>query len=196
MTKRVLDALLSSLSLIVLSPLLLAVGFAVFVDSGRPILFRQERVGLRGRRFQIVKFRTMTTDSAGPGLTVGGDERVTRVGGYLRSSKLDELPQLWNVLTGSLSLVGPRPELAEYVELWPAPDRDVILSIRPGITDPASFKYRREAELLALQPDPDEYYRQVVLPDKVRLYRNYVETRSGPGDVQLVMSTLRAVVAR
>ncbi len=196
MTKRLGDVLVSTVALVVLAPLLAIIGVSVAIESGRPVFFRQTRIGLGGKPFELVKFRTMSSrpaDDGGPQITVAGDTRVTRVGRWLRSTKLDELPQLWNVIRGDMSLVGPRPEVPKYVDLWPPVDRDVILSVRPGITDPASRKYRREAELLAGQPDPDAYYREVVLPDKVRLYTEYVEQQSAKGDLRLLLSTIHAV---
>lgn len=194
MIKRLFDIVASALALVVLAPFLLVIGLAVVVDSGRPLLFRQQRVGRNGRPFAILKFRTMSTGPTdGPLVTSAHDSRVTRVGARLRSTKLDELPQLWNVLVGDLSLVGPRPEVPKYVALWPREDREVILSVRPGITDPASRKYRREAEMLAQVPDPERHYELIVLPDKVRIYRAYAENRTGRGDIKLLVGTLYSV---
>lgn len=198
MTKRLFDIVVSGLALVVLSPILAIIGVSVAVESGRPVFFRQQRVGRQGNSFTLFKFRTMASPPpgrAGPQLTVAGDDRITRIGRTLRSTKLDELPQLWNVLRGDMSLVGPRPEVPEYVALWPAEDRDIILSVRPGITDPASHKYRREAEILAGQPDPQGYYRDVILPDKVNLYTDYVRKQSAKSDVKLLLSTIHAVFA-
>ncbi len=194
MIKRLLDFIASALALIVLAPLFIVIGLAVLVDSGQPVLFRQQRIGRNGRPFAILKFRTMSSGPAdGPLVTSANDPRVTRVGARLRSTKLDELPQLWNVLVGDLSLVGPRPEVPKYVALWPRADREVILSVRPGITDPASQKYRREAEMLAQVPDPERHYELIVLPDKVRIYRAYAENRTGSGDIRLLVGTLYSV---
>ena len=198
MVKRLLDLVASAGGLILLSPLLLAIAVAVVIDSGRPALFRQKRVGRHGTPFEILKFRSMrpATDNTAALVTSAGDQRITRVGGWLRSTKLDELPQLWNVVRGDLSIVGPRPEVQRYVDLWPAPDREIILSVRPGITDPASTKYRREEELLAGQQDPEAFYRAVILPDKVRLYRDYVETQSLANDFRILLGTAQTVVTR
>jgi lipopolysaccharide/colanic/teichoic acid biosynthesis glycosyltransferase len=196
-SRRLVDIVVSAVALVLLAPALAVVGIAVVVESGRPVFFRQQRVGRGGRLFSLYKFRTMRADAGtGPQVTAAGDTRITRVGARLRSTKLDELPQLWNVLKGDMSLVGPRPEVPRYVELWPAADRGLILSVRPGITDPASTLYRREAELLAAQPDPEGYYRTVVLPDKVRIYCDYVRGRSGAADVRLLLETVRAVATR
>lgn len=192
--KRLMDISASALGLALLSPLLAGIAIAIVIDSGRPVLFRQLRVGKEGRLFSVLKFRSM--QPAGPGspqVTSAGDERITRVGAWLRSRKLDELPQLWNVLKGELSLVGPRPEVPKYVDLWPADDRVVILSVRPGITDPASLRFRREEELLASQADPDSYYCNVLIPEKVRLYRQYVETQSMAQDLRLIAGTVHSV---
>jgi lipopolysaccharide/colanic/teichoic acid biosynthesis glycosyltransferase len=196
-TKRLIDIVLSAVALVVLSPVLAIVGVCVVVESGRPVFFRQTRVGRGGGTFTMYKFRTMRNgDSSGPQVTAAGDARITRVGAKLRSTKLDELPQLWNVLRGDMSLVGPRPEVQRYVDLWPPHDKQIILSVRPGITDPASHVYRREAELLAGQPDPEGYYRSVVLPDKVRIYVDYVASRDGLADLRILLRTFGAVVAR
>lgn len=198
MIKRLLDIVVSALGLLVLSPLLLVIAVAIVIGSGWPVLFQQQRVGRNGNLFEIYKFRSMSQSAqgVGPSVTSAGDPRVTSVGRWLRSSKLDELPQLWNVLRGDLSLVGPRPEVPSYVALWLPEDREVILSVRPGITDPASTKYRREEELLATQPDPEEYYRQVILPDKIRMYREYVNRTSMATDLRVLADTAHSVVSR
>lgn len=196
--KRGLDVVASACGMILLFPLLLVIAIAIVIDSGRPVLFRQERVGRHGKPFEIIKFRSMKTTSnrSMPLVTTAGDARITRVGGWLRSTKLDELPQLWNVLRGELSIVGPRPEVQGYVDMWPEDDRAIILSIRPGITDPASTKYRREEDLLAGQPDPEAFYRTVVLPDKVRLYREYVESQSLAVDLRVLAGTAQSIVTK
>lgn len=196
MTKRAFDAVASGLGLVVLSPLLALAALAVAIDSGRPVIFSHERVGRDGRPFRIYKFRSMEEVSGSvPLITAAIDARISRVGAKLRATKVDELPQLWNVFRGDMSLVGPRPEVPKYVALWPAEDREVILSVRPGLTDPATKKYRREERLLASQSNPETYYREVVLPDKVRMYREYVENRSGMTDLRLLAGTLLTVAA-
>lgn len=192
--KRALDVVASALGLVLTTPLLAVLAVLVRRDSPGPAFFRQERVGRDGDLFRIRKFRTMRTDVGGPGVTTAGDGRITRTGHWLRSTKLDELPQLINVLEGTMSLVGPRPELQEYVDLWPDEDREVILSVRPGVTDPASLQFRREAELLAESSDPERTYRTVVLPEKVRIYREYVESQSFLGDLRIILGTLWSVV--
>ncbi len=155
----------------------------------------------------MLKFRSMSvatapvraagvTDSGvtGPLVTAAGDQRITKVGARLRSSKLDELPQLVNVLRGDMALVGPRPEVQRYVDLWDEADREVILSVRPGITDPAAIELRREEELLAEQVDPEAYYRTVLLPRKVGMYRRYVESRTLVGDLRILLRTVASVI--
>lgn len=187
MIKRFFDVILASAGLVGLSPLFLAVAVAVRVDGSGPVLFRQVRVGLGGRPFVILKFRTMWTDG-------DGVQRVTRWGRLLRGSKVDELPQLLNVLAGQMSLVGPRPELAEYVALWGEQDRALILSVRPGLTDPASIAYRHEERLLKAQADAESYYRRVIIPRKLRLCRFYVRRAGVVLDLWLILQTI-AVLA-
>lgn len=191
--KRLVDLVVAALGLVVSSPLQAAIAAAVKADTPGPALFKQERVGKDGRTFQILKFRTMSTDASGHAITPTGDRRVTKIGAVLRRTKLDELPQLWNVLVGDMSLVGPRPEVPHYVDLWPADRRDKILSMRPGITDPASIEYRDEGALLAAQPDPERYYREVVLPHKTAIYSAYVDAASPSLDLEILLRTLRAL---
>lgn len=191
--KRALDVVGATLALVVSSPVLLVAALAVRLSSTGPVLFRQERVGRGSQVFAILKLRTMRTGSVGAAVTVGQDPRITRVGRWLRSTKLDELPQLWNVLRGDMSLVGPRPEVPQYVAMWPADARDIILSVRPGITDPASIEFRREAEDLAEAADPEQHYVDVVLPRKVDLYRAYVGSRTLRGDLAILGRTVRSV---
>lgn len=195
MTKRLFDVTVAALALLVCAPLLLAVALAIKLDDGGPVLFRQERAGRRGRPFRIHKFRSMR-DAPGAGVTTDADDRITRVGRLLRASKLDELPQLYDVLVGHMSLVGPRPELRRYVECWPSTARWRILSVRPGITDPASIAYRHESAELAGVARPEEYYLTVVLPRKVEMYVRYVENRSFVGDLRILLRTAQAVLIR
>ncbi len=192
MTKRLFDITLAGLALLLLAPLLLLLALWIKLDSTGPALFRQERVGRGGRLFRIRKLRTMAHDPshAGPGITVGQDERITRAGHFLRRSKLDELPQLLDVLQGHMSLVGPRPELPQYVALYPTALRDKILSVRPGITDLASIEYRDEGELLAKAVDPEREYREVVLPAKLKLSARYVEEAGTLSDLRILLRTL------
>ena len=193
---RLLDIVASAIGLIVLSPVLALVGIFIKRDSPGPLLFSQERVGRRGRLFMLYKFRTMVPggESEGPAVTAAGDKRVTRIGRRLRSTKLDELPQLVNVIRGDMALVGPRPEVPKYVALWPPEQRDEILSVRPGITDPMTVELRREEDLLALAPDPDAYYREVLLPKKAAAYVEYVRSKTLIGDIRIVVGTLGSIL--
>jgi lipopolysaccharide/colanic/teichoic acid biosynthesis glycosyltransferase len=174
----------------VFSPVLLAAALAVWLEDGRPVLFRHVRVGRNGRKFDLLKFRSMRDGAGGPAITAGGDPRVTRVGRILRRYKLDELPQLWNVVRGDMALVGPRPEAPDYVDandpVWRA-----VLRARPGITDLATLIYRNEEEILAGADDPDRYYRQVLLPAKLALNLRYAASRTPLSDLRLLALTLR-----
>nr|WP_297526147.1 sugar transferase [uncultured Roseateles sp.] len=197
MAKRLFDILCAGVGLLLLSPLLLAVAAWVKLDSRGPVMFRQERVGRFGRTFRIHKFRTMRVDAPklGPQITIGDDARITRSGRWLRASKVDELPQLWDVLRGAMSLVGPRPEVPRYVALYPEELRALVLSVRPGITDPASLSFRNESELLAQAEDPEREYVEVVMPMKLRLAADYVRNASLGGDIRLILATLGAIKA-
>lgn len=195
MAKRLFDLLLSALGLLALAPLLLAIALWVKLDSRGPVLFRQERVGRFGRPFFIHKFRTMRVDAParGPQITIGADPRITGAGQILRRYKLDELPQLWDVLRGAMSLVGPRPEVPKYVALYPPELRELLLSVRPGITDLASLQYRDESAVLARAADPERAYVDEVLPAKLALSGRYVREASLGGDLRLILSTLAAL---
>ncbi|MFN3860924.1 MAG: sugar transferase [Roseateles sp.] len=195
MSKRLFDIVASALGLLLLMPLLLLVALWVKLDSPGPVLFRQTRVGRHGVPFTIHKFRSMRVEP-GAAITVGEDPRITRSGRFLRASKLDELPQLWDVLRGAMSLVGPRPELPCYVALYPADLREQVLSVRPGITDPASLAFSHEAELLAAASDPEREYREVVLPAKLRLSADYAARASLRSDLRLIARTLLRVLGR
>ena len=196
MAKRLFDFLIAAAALLLAAPLMLAIAAWIKLDSRGPVLFRQDRVGRHGRVFRIHKFRTMRHDPSDRGLqiTVGGDARITRVGQLLRGSKLDELPQLIDVLQGTMSLVGPRPEVPRYLPFYPPALRDKILSVRPGITDLASIEYRRESELLASADDPERAYVEQVLPEKLRYAEQYVDCASLWMDIRLLCRTLRAVL--
>lgn len=195
LVKRAFDVLAAALGLLLLSPVLLAAAVWVKLDSPGPVLFRQTRVGRFGVPFTIHKFRTMRVEP-GAAITVGADPRITRSGQVLRQSKLDELPQLWDVLRGAMSLVGPRPELPRYVDLYPADLRAQVLAVRPGITDPASLAFSHEAELLAAAADPEREYREVILPAKLRLSADYAARASLATDLRLILATLARVVER
>ncbi|MEI7465620.1 MAG: sugar transferase [Burkholderiales bacterium] len=201
MAKRLFDLLASGLGLLVLAPLLVALAIAIKLDSPGPVFFRQVRVGRHGVEFRIHKFRTMThqdasAEAATAQLTVGPDLRITRVGALLRRTKLDELAQLIDVFTGRMSLVGPRPEVPRYVALYPRPLRDKVLSVRPGITDPASLAYRDESARLARAADPEREYVEVMLPAKLQLSARYVEQASFSGDLRLIAATIQALWMR
>ena len=181
-------------ALVLLAPLLalplLAVAVAVFLDSPGSVFFRARRMGYRGRPFEMVKFRTMRVDNAGHAVAGANDRRITPVGGFLRATRLDELPQLWNVLRGEMTFVGPRPELEEFVELHAAEYRE-ILAVPPGITGPTQLRYAGlEPHLLSLHADPERYYREQLLPDKVRLDVAYARSRSFGGDLAVLLRTL------
>lgn len=198
MIKRAFDILFAGAALAVLAPALLAIALWVKLDSPGPVFFRQIRVGRGGREFRIYKFRTMRTDAerVGPQITVGADARVTRSGALLRKYKLDELPQFINVLLGDMSVVGPRPEVPRYVACYPADLADLVLSVRPGITDRASIEYRDENELLGASSDPEATYVSQILPIKLAYYADYAANHSLVGDIRIVLSTVIAVFAR
>ena len=193
--KRLTDVLFSAVGLLLLTPLLLLIMLWVWLDAGRPVFFWQERVGKGGKHFRLLKFRSMRRDAERLGqLTLSGrDPRVTRSGYYLRKYKLDEFPQLWNVLKGEMSVVGPRPEVPKYVDTYTEEQRKV-LSVRPGMTDTASLEYIDENDLLAKAEDPERYYREEVLPRKLRLQLAYVEEQSWWGDLHIILRTVAKII--
>ena len=188
--KRLFDLLASAAGLLLLAPLLLAIAAWVKLDSPGPVFFRQERIGRQGQPFRIYKFRSMRQDNAGLQITVGEDDRITRSGHVIRAYKLDELPQLINVLLGDMSLVGPRPEVPRYVALYPDEIRREVLSLRPGITDLASVQYRSESTLLAASADPERTYVDTILPAKLALCRQYVRERNFLLDLKIIAMTV------
>ena len=192
--KRLVDILLSLVGLFILAPLFFLVALAVLTTDGKPVLFKQQRVGRQGKDFFLYKFRSMRVLKAAElgSFDAGSDRRVTKIGRLLRRTKLDELPQLWNVLKGDMSLVGPRPEVRKWVEVYPERWQNV-LTIRPGITDPASIKFRNEEELLAAAEDPEQTYRNVILPQKLSMYEQYVKHASFLGDMGIILKTILAV---
>lgn len=194
--KRLFDLLASGIGLLVLSPLLIIIAVVIKLDSPGPVFFRQERVGQFGKNFWIHKFRTMVVDAEARGMqiTVGADPRVTGVGYFLRKHKLDELPQLIDVLFGKMSLVGPRPEVPRYVAYYPLEVKELVLSVRPGITDRASIEFKNENEILASAADPNRAYVEQVLPIKLGYYVEYVRARSLLGDIGIIFSTLIAII--
>jgi len=193
LAKRSLDIASAALGLLLLAPVLAVVATAVKLSSPGPVLFRQARVGRNGRPFDILKFRSMWVGGSGPAVTAAGDGRVTGVGRWLRRSKLDELPQLWNVLVGHMSLVGPRPEVPAFVARFPA-DYARILAIRPGLTDYAALEFLDEEAMLASSRDPEVAYLQRVLPAKIVFYHRYLDRMSFRTDVALLLRTAKALL--
>ena len=198
MSKRLFDVLSSSAGLMLLLPLMLAIALAVELDSPGGIFFRQIRVGRCGRTFNMFKFRSMRSmpDHNGPLITRQGDPRITRVGAFLRRTKLDELPQLMNVLRGDMSLVGPRPEVPRYIDMYPAELRRIVLSVRPGMTDEASIEFRNEEALLACASDAEAEYVHKILPRKIDMYVRYVQNRNFIGDLRILLRTLHSLCYR
>ncbi len=190
--KRLFDLFWSTIGLVVLSPLLLFVAVWIRMDSPGPVFFRQVRVGRFEKPFRIYKFRTMVADAEKKGLqlTAGKDPRITRSGEFLRRTKIDELPQLINVIKGEMSLVGPRPEVPKYVEYYPDEAKRIVFSLRPGITDYAAILFRNENDILEGSEDPEKAYMQEILPEKVALYLKYASERSLRVDFLLILGTL------
>jgi lipopolysaccharide/colanic/teichoic acid biosynthesis glycosyltransferase len=193
--KRLFDIVVAAGALVFLLPLVVVAAVLIKLDSPGPIFFKQERVGMRFRRFQILKFRTMVQNSpsSGRSITVGDDPRITRVGWFLRKTKIDELPQLINVLKGEMTFVGPRPEVPRYVDLFRR-DYEEILKVRPGITDLASIKYRDEAAFLGESENPDVEYVTRVLPDKINLGKEYIRRSSFFFDLILIFKTFLKLI--
>ena len=194
--KRLFDIVASGLGLLLLSPLFLLVAVWIKLDSPGPVFYRQVRVGRYNRDFRIFKFRSMRVGAdKGSLVTIGGrDPRVTRSGYFIRKFKIDELPQLINVFIGDMSLVGPRPEVRHYVDYW-TKEQLHVLDVRPGITDPASIKFRNENELLEKAEDAEKYYIEVIMQEKLRLYLEYVENHSFWYDIKLIFQTFAAIIA-
>jgi len=190
-----LEAAIALCGLILVSPLIAFLGFAIAVTSGRPVFFRQRRVGQHGHTFDLCKLRTMRPSSSGPQITSGNDARITRLGRFLRQTKLDELPTLWNVVRGDMSLVGPRPEVPRFVKLED-PVWQKVLTVRPGITDPVTLRLRSESDLLAqIAGDTEEYYEKELQPSKLKGYVAYLEERSWRSDVNVLLRTFAVVIA-
>ena len=197
MAKRAFDLLGAGLLLLLLSPLMLAIAAWIKLDSPGPVFFRQQRAGRHGVPFRIHKFRTMVADAAqrGGALTLQGDARITRAGAWLRPRRLDELPQLFDVLAGTMSLVGPRPEVPAYVAHYPEALRAAALSVKPGITSPAALEFLDEADQLARAADPEREYIEAILPRKVQLAADYAARSSLRGDLCVLGRTLRRLLA-
>lgn len=196
MLKRTFDFVLALVGVLLLSPMLLLVALLIKRDSPGPVFFRQERIGRHGKPFRIHKFRTMTVAQPGAAMqiTVGNDSRITEIGTFLRHYKIDELPQLIDVLQGSMSLVGPRPEVPKYVALYPEPTKSIVLSVRPGITDLASIEYRSESELLGKSSNPEQTYVEEVMPAKLAYCVQYVQQQSVWLDIQIIVRTFLAIL--
>ena len=194
--KRIFDVIASGLGLIVLSPLFLILAIWIKIDSRGPVFYRQVRVGYKNKDFRIFKFRSMRVGAdKGSLVTIGGhDPRVTRSGYFIRKFKFDELPQLINVFLGDMSLVGPRPEVRHYVDYW-TPEQMHVLDVRPGITDPASIKFRNENELMEKAEDPEKYYIEVIMQEKIKLYLEYVEKHSFLYDLGLIFKTFWVIIS-
>ena len=194
--KRLFDIVASGLGLIVLCPLFLILAIWIKLDSKGSVFYRQVRVGYKNKDFRIFKFRSMRVGAdKGSLVTIGGhDPRVTRSGYFIRKFKFDELPQLINVFLGDMSLVGPRPEVRHYVDYW-SPEQLHVLDVRPGITDPASIKFRNENELMEKAEDPEKYYIEVIMQEKIKLYLEYVEKHSFLYDIGLIFKTFWVIVS-
>ena len=189
--KRLFDIIASSIGIIILSPIFIGVSIAIKIDSKGSIFFKQARVGKDGKIFNILKFRTMVinAEELGQQITVGKDKRITKVGMFLRKAKIDELPQLINVFKGDMSLVGPRPEVPKYVKMYNEEQRRV-LNVRPGITDIASLRYKDENDILGKVENPEEYYINTIMPDKLKLNLEYVEKSNILFDIFLIIKTI------
>ena len=191
--RQLIDISLAAMGLVVLSPILLLIASGILWETGFPILFSQDRIGRGGQPFRLLKFRTMRADNRGLSVTVSGDSRITSFGRLLRKFKLDEVPQLWNVVRAEMALVGPRPEVPEFVDLRQPMWRSV-LRVRPGITDPVSITFRNEEKLLATASNPIRYYRETLLPAKLAMTLAYLQERSLWFDLKVILRTLRYVI--
>lgn len=188
--KNIFDRIMSFLGLLLIWPIFIVVAIMIKKKMpGGPVFFTQKRVGRNGKLFTMYKFRSMTVKHSGSSVSVAGESRITPLGARLRKYKIDELPELWNVLIGDMSFVGPRPDVPGYADALTGEDREV-LKLRPGITGPASLKYRNEEELLALQDDPVKYNDEVIFPDKVRINRYYLHNYSFWKDIQMIFCTV------
>jgi len=192
--KRIFDILASSIGLIVLSPLFLYIAIWIKLSSKGPIFYTQKRVARDFKEFNLYKFRSMVVgaDKRGPGVTSSDDDRITKVGKFIRKTKLDELPQLLNVLKGDMSLVGPRPELMKFVK-FKKDEYKKVLSVRPGITDNAAIAFRNEEEIMAQFEDKEKAYIEHILPKKIKLYYRYIDNISLPNDIKLILKTLKVI---
>ena len=192
--KRAFDIIFSLIGLLFLSPLFLILFLIIPLDSKGGVFFRQYRVGKNGKEFKLIKFRSMKKIAEDKlELTVGEDQRITRIGKYIRSYKIDEFPQLWNILKGEMSFVGPRPEVPRYVQLY-SDEQRIVLSVRPGLTDPASLAFMNEAQILAETDNPTEKYIREIMPEKLRMNIDYLEKRSFLTDLRIILKTMTKIL--
>ena len=189
MLKRTFDILISIFAIFLLFPFFLLVSFLIVIDSGFPIFFLQKRIGRGAKEFNIIKFRTMKTNNENITITVSDDSRITRIGKYLRKTKIDELPEILNVLFGQMSFVGPRPDVKGYADKLKGANRK-ILALRPGITGPASLKYYNEEYILSQKSNPKKYNDEVIFPDKVKINMHYFHNRSFFLDLKIIFATI------
>lgn len=193
--KRIIDIIVAVLGLLMLAPVLIVTSFLIKCSSPGPVLFKQERMGLNGKSFKIIKFRSMVVgaENSGRQITVNNDPGITKLGKYLRKYKIDELPQLYNVLKGEMSLVGPRPEVRRYVDMYSEKQLE-LLAVKPGITDYASIEFRNENEILALTDNPEQVYLEIIMPYKLKLGLRYINDMSLLTDLKIILLTLQACV--
>lgn len=197
MIKRGFDILFSATGLIILLPLEILIALFIFLDDCRSIFFKQKRIGLNQKPFTLYKFRSMTKSktSSNGNFDAGDQSRVTRIGKLLRKTKLDELPQLINVLRGDMSLVGPRPEVKKWVDIYPH-QWAYVLTVKPGITDNAAILFRNEEQILARSTNPEIYYKEIILPEKLNIYRKYVDSHSLKGDILIILKTIYSILKK
>jgi len=197
MTKRIFDILLSAIGLIILIPFAILIALAIYIDDRGPVFFTQKRVGLNLQPFTLYKFRSMTVnkDSSNGSFDAGNQSRVTTIGKVLRKTKLDELPQLINVLKGDMSFVGPRPEVKKWVDVYPQQWAS-ILTVKPGITDNAAILFRNEEEILAQVANPENHYREIILPQKLNIYSLYISNHSFTGDLKIIFNTFYSILKK
>lgn len=196
--KRAFDFLFGFMALLLLSPIFLLVSILIVLDNGFPVFFVQKRVGNDLKEFGLIKFRSMRklrSDETDIQITIGKNNRITRTGAFLRHYKIDELPQLINIVIGHMSFVGPRPEVPRYVALY-TPEQRKVLSVKPGLTDYASIKYRDESQLLASNTDPEKYYVEKIMPDKLRMNLDYISNHSFWKDILLIQKTIRVILVK
>jgi lipopolysaccharide/colanic/teichoic acid biosynthesis glycosyltransferase len=197
MTKRVFDIILSAIGLIILIPFAILIAFAIYIDDRGPVFFTQKRIGLNLQPFTLYKFRSMTVnkDSSNGSFDAGNQARVTNIGKVLRKTKLDELPQLINVLKGDMSFVGPRPEVQKWVDVYPQQWAS-ILTVKPGITDNAAILFRNEEEILSTVANPENHYREIILPQKLNIYGSYISNHSFTGDLKIIFNTIYSILKK